>query len=376
MSTASPAAPGKPRILFIARSCDIVGMIRQFVARSDSYFCKNHPKQGVLAGMKAFTLREAWRLRRALRENRYDLVVSCSNPDPIWRADRSVLVNLFKFIKKLVREPGSLGFYLVPWMLAKTRVPLAVYDWEDNTIIARKNWGLLRRATRYFKTQSPRNPYKAFLFQDKRNDCLFNIVRQKKYLPLAEKLRPHCVGITIPENWAALQAVEKKTDLFFAGAVHYSWARREGLRHLERLKDEGYKIDIHLTSVSHLPQDEFLRRCAQAWLAWSPEGAGWDCSRHYWAPLMGSVPLLNHPDTRRYEPLIEGVHAFYYGVEGDDINRVVRLALADKPRLRRMAEQGEAFVRRHHTHSALAEYTISETLGAVAEARAEVPVSV
>jgi len=74
------------------------------------------------------------------------------------------------------------------------------------------------------------------------------------------------------------------------------------------------------------------------------------------------VPLLNHPDTRRHEPLIDGVHAFYYGVEGDDLKRVVKLALQDKERLRAMAAEAGAFVRPRHTHPALADYLISETL--------------
>jgi hypothetical protein len=360
----SSTVPSPPRILFIARSCDIAGMIAQFVARSDAWFCRDNPKHAIPAGMRLFTLRDAWRLRRALREGKYDLVISCSNPDPIWRQDRNALSNGLKFLRKLLFEPGALGFYLVPWMLGQSNVPLAVFDWEDNTIIARKNWGLLRRATCYFKTQSPRNPFKAFLFQDRRNDCLFNIVRQPIYNEWIRKLRPFCVGITVPENWRDLGAAEKKTDVFFAGAAHYSWARREGLRQLEELRAEGYNIDLHITGTGapNIPPDEFLRRCSEAWLVWSPEGAGWDCMRHYWAPLMGSVPLLNHPDTRRHEPLIDGIHAFYYGVEGDDLKRVVRLALADKDKLRAMAPEARAFVLPRHTHPALADYLISETL--------------
>ena len=339
-------------------------MLAELVKRSDAYFCQENKKNALPAGVKLFTWSTARKLRRALREKQYDLVISCSNADPFWRAEKSWFGNLFKCLKKIVLKPSSLGIYLVPWMLSGSPVPLAVFDWEDNTSIARKNWALLKRAACYFKTQSPRNPYKAFLFQDKRNDCLFNIVRQPVYTTLASKLRPYSVGITIPENWAQLHAVEKKTDVFFAGAAHYSWARLEGRRLLEEMQEEGFKIDLHLTGEGNerLPQEEFLRRCAQAWLVWSPEGAGWDCARHYWAPLMGSVPLLNHPDTRRHQPLMEEIHAFYYGVEGDDIKRVVRRALQDKARLRQMAADGEAFVRRYHTHTALADYMISETL--------------
>ena len=77
---------------------------------------------------------------------------------------------------------------------------------------------------------------------------------------------------------------------------------------------------------------------------------------------MGSVPLLNYPDTRRYQPLIEGLHAFYYAVEGDDIQRVVREALRDKTRLNQMAAEGEAFILRYHTDVALVNYIVRETL--------------
>jgi len=351
------------RILFLARTCDIAGMIAQFVARSDAYFCGD-ANQATPLGIKRFSLGEAFRLRRALREGAYDLVISCSNPDPVWRQDRNPLSNAMKFLRKLTYEPGALGFHLLPWMLEGTNVPLAIYDWEDNTIIARKNWGLLRRATCYFKTQSPRNPFKAFLFQDKRNDCLFNIVRQPIYNEWVKKLRPFCVGITVPDDWQHHDAVEKKTDVFFAGAAHHSWAWSEGLRQLEELRAEGYNIDLHVTSSTApgIPKDQFLRRCAEAWLVWSPEGAGWDCMRHDWAPLTGSVPLLNHPDTRRHAPLIDGQHAFYYGVEGDDLKRAVKLALQDKERLRAMAPEARAFVLPRHTHTALADYLIGETL--------------
>jgi hypothetical protein len=334
-------------------------MTEELVQQSDAYFIPAHSEEAAPAGMKRFTVGTAWRLRRAIREGRYNLVVSCSNPEAVWRADRGVAANLFKFIGKLVREPGSLGFYLIPWMLAESGLPLAVFDGEDNTIVARKNWRLLKRATCYFKTHSPRNPYKAFLFQDKRNDCLFNIVRQPQYGPLAEKLRPCSVGITFPENGGELSGVEKKTDVFFAGAASHSSTRLEGMRHLEELRDEGYRIDLHVMTEGEnpLPRQEFLRRCAEAWLVWSPEG-----DHVYWAPVTGSVPLLNLPETRRYRPLLDGVHGFYYGVEGDDIKRAVRLALKDKERLRQMAREGDALVRQFHTHRALADYMIAETL--------------
>jgi hypothetical protein len=295
-------------------------------------------------------------------------VICCAIDDPLWRVDRGWFANSRKVAGKLLRRADALAYHLVPWMLADSTVPLAVYDWDDNTIIGRKNWGLLARATCYFKTQTPRNPYKAFLFQDRKNDCIFNILRQPIYADWAKKLRPFAVGISVPENETAPPATEKKTDIFFAGPVGYSTVRAEGVRHLEALRAEGFRIDLHVTdSQPRLTPEEFRQRCAEAWLVWSPEGAGWDCARHYWAPLMGSVPLLNHPDTRRHCPHLDGVHAFYYGVEDDDLQRVARRALADKPRLREMAAAAAAHIRAHHTVPALADYLIGETLATAAK---------
>jgi hypothetical protein len=353
----------RPRVLLFTHQCHGGDLVDQIAKRSDVYFCRDNENTAP-AGMKVFTLPDAWKLRQAVAKNQYDLIISCANFEPLWRRNKNWFSNAWRCLKKIVFRPNSLGFYFLPWIIGKSKTPLAVYDWEDNTIIDRTHWRLLKRATCYFKTQLPRNPYKAFLFQDKRNDCLFNIVRQPIYSDWARKLRPIPMGVTVPKNWAELRNAEKKTDIFFAGPTHYSWARLEGQRQLQELRDEGYKIDLHVVSatVPGIPRDEFLRRCAEAWLVWSPEGAGWDCMRHYWAPLMGSVPLLNHPDTFRHRPLIDQVHAFYYGVEGDDLKRVARMALSDKARLRQMAAQGEEFVRTTHTHPILAEHMISETL--------------
>jgi hypothetical protein len=49
MTTAPlPGSPSQPRILFIARSCDIAGMVAQFVERTDAYYCaaKGKPMDG------------------------------------------------------------------------------------------------------------------------------------------------------------------------------------------------------------------------------------------------------------------------------------------------------------------------------------------
>jgi hypothetical protein len=92
MPDSSPIS-SRPRILFFGRSCAMPGMIAAFAARSDAWFCRENPKHAVPEGMRLFTLRDAWRLRRAIRDGAYDLVIACSIPDPIWRQDRNALSN-------------------------------------------------------------------------------------------------------------------------------------------------------------------------------------------------------------------------------------------------------------------------------------------
>ena len=84
-------------------------------------------------------------------------------------------------------------------------------------------------------------------------------------------------------------------------------------------------------------------------MTWSPEGFGWDCFRHYEASLCLSVPVLSPPTIARHAPLLDGVHALTYPVEGDGLAAVIREALQDKARLARMAQTARDHVLLHHT---------------------------
>ena len=64
------------------------------------------------------------------------------------------------------------------------------------------------------------------------------------------------------------------------------------------------------------------------------------------------------------EPLRQGEHCFYYDPEGDNLVHVVRSALADKDRLRRMREAARRHVMQHRTHGAIAA-RIREAAGAL-----------
>ena len=72
-----------------------------------------------------------------------------------------------------------------------------------------------------------------------------------------------------------------------------------------------------------LSKGEYLRRCARAWLTWSPEGYGWECLRHYEASLCLSVPVLSPPGILRHFPLQDRVHAIYYAAEGSGLRDAI-----------------------------------------------------
>ena len=126
------------------------------------------------------------------------------------------------------------------------------------------------------------------------------------------------------------------------------------------LRERGYRIDIAEGRLS--PQD--YRRCAQAWIVWSPEGLGWDCFRHYEALGCGSVPVINQPTIERHRPLVGGVHALFYDPEPGCLTATIEAALADKDRLRTIARAGKAHVLAHHTLEAIGTYVVETTLGA------------
>jgi hypothetical protein len=143
---------------------------------------------------------------------------------------------------------------------------------------------------------------------------------------------------------------EKSADVFFAGAIEAnSTVRESGIAELDRLAARGFVVDFAREPLSFA---EYQRRMAAAWLAWSPEGRGWHCNRHYEAALVQTVPVMNHPTVIRYAPLQEGVHAFHYPPEPGGLEATVIAALDDKARLRRMALAARDRALAHHTREA------------------------
>jgi hypothetical protein len=74
------------------------------------------------------------------------------------------------------------------------------------------------------------------------------------------------------------------------------------------------------------------------------------------------VPVISPPNVTRYRPLLDGVHALMYPVEGDGLREVVAKALQDKSRLARMAQDARAHVLSYHTTDRICEYVLDSAL--------------
>jgi hypothetical protein len=75
-----------------------------------------------------------------------------------------------------------------------------------------------------------------------------------------------------------------------------------------------------------------------------------------------SVPVINYPTIIRYQPLMEGEHCFYYGVEDEHLYNVIKNALKNKDRLKQMGETARKHCLQYHIRSKILQYIIETTL--------------
>jgi hypothetical protein len=312
-------------------------------------------------GSRRMDLREFFSLRRRILAKEFDLIIAYAPDEGLWRAGRSIFRNVPHAIKKLLLYfPAFALKFLLP-AIRKSGTKFILYDYDDLTIIPSFRYKFIDACTIYFKRHPAVNIYKSFLFQTKRDGNLWNVLRNKKYQEYAKKIRPIGYGTDYRDHFAECLAPEKKYDVFFTGALHYSPVRQDSHALLKRLKAEGLRV----CQPSKVPHHEFLRLCSESWLVLSPEGAEWHSARHYEALLMKSVPLINYPNVRLYRPLLDGVHAIYYPPEGDYLAGKIREALADKDRLRRIAEEGHAYVLEHHINTQVVKWMIEQAFSPV-----------
>jgi len=321
-----------------------------------------HPRQESSPGLPSFGWRSWRRLAGEIKDGRFDLIVCYPQLYAPWDTRSfggSFLAGLPRLINPVYRTFGVLA------ACRTAKVPLVAIDYDDSFAINRHNFRVLDRCRLYFKRELPVDGWQIFFKTGHRNLPTRRIRMSARYRARLAKLRPISLGIPEPVLRLAPALADKDRDVFFAGQIALnSTVREAGLRQVEALAARGYRIDI---ARERLPPDQYLARCARAWLTWSPEGLGWDCRRHYEAPFCGSVPIISRATIQRHRPLLEAEHAFYYDVEGDHLTRTIEMALADKDRLRHMAATGRAHVLANHTVRALCDYVVSETYAAAAD---------
>jgi len=317
-------------------------------------FYRAAPKPRRQAG-RAFGPLRLVRALLDLRSGKYDLLVIHTSQYAIWHP-RTVLTTLRDWN---VLSPLGL-FALVAWRLIAHfhRVPIAAVDLSDSFGVGRHNFFLLDRCAAFFKRELPSDAWQMFYKTGHRDFPGASWRRRPRGLGWLAKTHPISFGCAVepPEDLVA----EKTVDIFFSGALGHSTARTSGEAELRALAREGYRIDI---MSERLPREVFWRRMAGAWLAWSPAGLGWDCERHYEAALVGATPLINYPTILRHAPLKDGEHCILYAPEPGGLAEAARAALADKPRLARIAQAASAHVRQHHSWRARAEYVAVTVLG-------------
>jgi hypothetical protein len=296
------------------------------------------------------------RLLKRLRRREFDLVVIHVGQYSPWHP-RSILTTLRDWH---VMSPLGL-FANFAWRLMHLfhKVPIAVVDLGDSFLIGGHNFRLLDACKLYFKRELPSDNWLAFSGRWYPNFPGRRYRSIERHRRRAAKLRPISYGcFPFPEP---IEPREKTADIAFAGSVeNNSSIRAAGLSELLALRQQGYVVDI---AEAPLPRADFLRRIAAARLVWSPAGLGWDCSRHYEAAMVGSVPLINHPSITRERPFEDGVHCVLYAAEPGGLTQAVRAALADKPKLQRMGEAARAHALRHHTDRARCDHIAATVLG-------------
>ncbi len=338
--------------------CDL----RIFFSNVETEFLNTGPDKRALGLQK----RSALEILADVRRNGFEMVIAGSSGFPRFNPRKNILRNCTNLAWKVLCHSNLITSRL--FLFSKLSVPLVGMDMCDSMVIDNSRFRTLAKCVCFFKRELPQNHSNTFLYTTSKAENSFSVTNIKFFKNSIKKLRPISLGIdtAIAAKYAAFPNVVKKTDVFFAGKLANRLNRQSGLKQLERLKAEGYSIDVVL---EELPLDEFLQRCAQAHIVWSPEGNGWDCFRHYEAAVVGSVPLMQSPTIHRYAPLMDNEHGIYYYIEDDHLAFRVRQALQNRARLVEMGQAARQHVLKWHTHEALSRYVIEETQRTWEEAR-------
>ena len=293
-----------------------------------------------------FTLRAAWELWWDIRAGRVDLIVVWVSSYAPWnfRQLKAVIGRPLRPWKSLVRIFGIQSLRFMP----TATTPILAIDNEDARTIAAHNQFLLDKVRFFFKRELPVDRWQVFQHTAHPGMPGWRFRTNSRNRRRIGKLQPISIGVTPPQAVPPdLPFPEKSVDLFVALTLEGgTTVRNQGIGQVRALAARGVTLDIVEGRIAY---SEYVERMARAWLTWSPEGLGWDCFRHYEAPLVHTVPVINTPTITRYAPLRDGVHAVYYQPDDpESLGAAVMAALADKERLRRMAQAARSHVLEFH----------------------------
>lgn len=331
---------------------DFVLLSRVFPEKCAWYWMGKQRPGPVAAYQRRLTLPNVFDLRRKLNAESTRFAFVHMPIRPMKPLDQSL-------IRMLQGDFGALAYREA---ISAERCPLVGLDFNDATELSAMAVKILERSICFLKRELPTDIRR--LLPRSASSAQRAAVERN-----AHKLAPISLGLCSGRisNLPHVRE-EKKYDLFFSGDTG-SPVRKAEIPLLEKLKELGVRV---FQPESRLTQQEFLRTCAQSYLIWSPEGAGWDCFRHYEAAGSGSVPVMNLPSITCYQPLVHNEHALYYVSEYRDrmasdvgfknvsggLVSTVTDALQNRRRLEQMGQAAREFVLRHHTHDAIANHII------------------
>jgi hypothetical protein len=258
---------------------------------------------------------------------------------------------------------GARPFRLGPLLslLKAAHVPIAGVDTSDTPVIDNARFPIFAAAQIFFKRELPTNPTHSFLYTSDRAEDPGNIMRIPFFGEGLHKLHPISLGIPDArfEQLAAF-APPKDIDVFFAGTMTNRSARQTGLREIQRLEQDGFRV---VATGTKFTDAEYLALAARSLVCWSPEGFGFDCFRTYEVAALGSVPLLKTPPIQAHAGFRAGVDALFYTHEALDLHDVLKASLGEPARLAEMGARARERVRTNHRDSVLAAHLLKTLLG-------------
>jgi len=243
----------------------------------------------------------------------------------------------------------------------KSGVPMAVIDISDDVSINPINRNLLEVADVYFKRELPLDPYLAFeSFRSSRHRPASIVERASSdWSCWVKKLKPFALGCAKLEPDESFYKTweKKKWDVFYAGDDKYKPRRKGVIDSILGLRKLGITVNI---PENPLDIKDYLEAMASAKFTLSPPGLGWDCHRTYEAAMVGTIPIMPFPTIRRYKPLLDGEHCYFYDPEKDLSSQLSDIIKNHSNE--HFARKGFEHSMKYHTHKSLYQYVIDTTL--------------